>query len=63
MRSNWHWWKWGLASGGVLAAISLFGALFLALTGKPDQWITVGLACAIIVVVILQLVRRNPPNA
>jgi hypothetical protein len=26
----------------VAFAVSLFGALFLALTGKPDQWITVG---------------------
>jgi len=52
-----------LAGAGVLAAICLFVALYLALTGKPDQWISVGLACAFVVIAVLQLVRRNPPKA
>ncbi|HXQ15495.1 MAG TPA: hypothetical protein VN814_12810 [Caulobacteraceae bacterium] len=53
-----------MLGGGVLAALALIGALYLALTGKPDQWITAGLAGAIVVVVVLQLVRRrSPPSA
>jgi hypothetical protein len=57
-----HWRKWMLMAGGVLVAVS-FGALFLALSGRPDQWITLALASALIVIVVLRLFRRHPPNA
>jgi hypothetical protein len=63
MQPTWPWWKWVLAGGGALAAVTLLVALFLALTGRPDQWITAALAGAIIVVVVWQLVRRTPPDA
>ncbi len=62
MQSSWPWWKWGLGVGGVLAAVSLLAALCLALTGRPDQWITVTLAGAIVAVAVWQLVRRQRPS-
>jgi hypothetical protein len=62
MKPNWPRRKWVLTVGGVLAAVSFLGALFLGLSGKLDQWITLALASALIVIVVLQLVRRNPPK-
>ena len=63
MKPNWPRRKWVLTVGGVLAAISFLGGLFLALSGKPDQWITLALAFALIVIVVLRLARQDPPHA
>jgi Mg/Co/Ni transporter MgtE len=49
--------------GGVLAAISFLGALFLLISGKQDQWITLVLASAFIAIVVAQLIRPDHPNA
>jgi hypothetical protein len=62
MKRDWPWWKWVLMIGGVLAAISFLGALFLLISGKQDQWITLVLASAFIAIVVAQL-RRDHPNA
>ena len=48
---NPHWREWMLMAGGVLVVVS-FAALFLALSGRPDQWITLALASALIVIVV-----------
>jgi hypothetical protein len=62
MKTNWPWWKWLLIVGGVLVAVSFLGALFLALSGMSKAWITVALAGALLVIVVLQL-RRYLPKA
>jgi uncharacterized membrane protein YfcA len=62
MKTNWPWWIWVLIVAGVLVAVSFLGALILALSGMTKAWITVALAAALIVVVVLQL-RRYLPNA
>jgi hypothetical protein len=62
MKPNWPRWKLVLTIGGVLAAVSFLGALFLALSGKPEHWITLALASALIVIVVLRFVRWDPPE-
>jgi hypothetical protein len=62
MKLNWPRRKWVLTVGGGLAAVCFIGALFLALSGKRDQWITLALSGALIAIVVLQLVRRDRPD-
>ena len=50
-----------IVAGGLLA-VSFLGALILALSGKSEAWITLALAGALIVIVVLQL-RRYLPKA
>jgi hypothetical protein len=57
MERDWPRRKWALMIGGVLAAISFLGALFLLISGKQDQWITLVLASAFIAIVVAQLIR------
>jgi xanthine/uracil permease len=52
-----------LTAGGVLAGTCFVAAGLLALSGRLDQWITLAVAGALIVIVVLQLVRRDRPNA
>jgi hypothetical protein len=62
MKLNWTQRKWVLAGGGGLAAVCFLGALFLAISGKRDQWITLALSGALIAVAVLQFVRRDRPD-
>jgi peptidoglycan/LPS O-acetylase OafA/YrhL len=55
MKTNWPWWNWVLTAGGILAGACFVAAGLLALSGRPDQWITLALAGALIVIVVLQL--------
>lgn len=63
MKLNWPRWKWGMTVAGGLAAVCFLAALFLVLSGNRDQWMTLALSGALIVIVVLQLIRRNRPNA
>jgi len=63
MEPKWPRRKWVLAGAGALAAVSFLGALFLALSGKSSEWFTFALAGGLILIVLLQLARRDRPKA
>jgi hypothetical protein len=62
MEPRWPQRKWVLAGAGALAGVCFLGALFLALSGRSDQWFTFALAGGLILIVLLQLARRDRPK-
>lgn len=62
MKLNRPRWKWALAVAGGLAGVCFLAALFLALSGRRDQWINSALSGAFVVIVVLQLTRRSRPG-